>query len=147
MPGQPPIRYPSPELREKVLAHIRRYIIADQAEDITAATARPLPSKVRRPRPHRPGATIAPFSLTSRSPVEAARKAEIIAELEAAGAKPASEEDARIVRIENGKPHYGEDIRDTSLIQETQQLHAVSFSKGCDIGQEYRGTGCAPRDT
>jgi folate-binding protein YgfZ len=40
------------------------------------------------------------------------------------------------VRIENGKPRYGDDIRETSLPQETQQMHAVSFSKGCYLGQE-----------
>ena len=45
-------------------------------------------------------------------------------------------EDARLVRIENGKPRYGEDIRETSLPQETQQMHAVSFNKGCYFGQE-----------
>ena len=53
-----------------------------------------------------------------------------------AGAPPATDEDARLVRIENGKPRYGDDIRDTSLPQETGQLHAVSFSKGCYLGQE-----------
>src|SRR5207302_669353 len=63
-------------------------------------------------------------------------KAEVIAQLEAAGASAADEADARVVRIENGKPRYGEDIRDTSLVQETQQLQAVSFNKGCYIGQE-----------
>ena len=41
-----------------------------------------------------------------------------------------------MVRIENGKPRYGEDIRETSLPQETQQMHAVSFTKGCYLGQE-----------
>jgi aminomethyltransferase len=41
-----------------------------------------------------------------------------------------------VVRIENGKPRYGEDIRETSLPQETQQMHAVSFTKGCYLGQE-----------
>ena len=45
-------------------------------------------------------------------------------------------EDVRVVRIENGKPRYGEDIRETSLPQETQQMHAVSFTKGCYLGQE-----------
>ena len=56
--------------------------------------------------------------------------------LEAAGAQPRSADDARMVRIENGKPRYGEDIRETSLPQETQQMHAVSFTKGCYLGQE-----------
>jgi aminomethyltransferase len=40
------------------------------------------------------------------------------------------------MRIENGRPRYGEDIRETSLAQETGQMHAVSFSKGCYLGQE-----------
>jgi aminomethyltransferase len=48
----------------------------------------------------------------------------------------AAAEDARAVRIENGKPRYGEDIRETSLPQETQQMQAVSFTKGCYVGQE-----------
>jgi folate-binding protein YgfZ len=41
-----------------------------------------------------------------------------------------------VVRIENGKPLYGEDIRDTTLPQETRQMQAVSFNKGCYLGQE-----------
>jgi folate-binding protein YgfZ len=56
--------------------------------------------------------------------------------LEAAGAKRADDTDIRLVRIENGRPRFGEDIRETSLPQETQQMHAVSFNKGCYIGQE-----------
>jgi aminomethyltransferase len=60
----------------------------------------------------------------------------IVERLQAAGAKPVSAEDARVVRIENGKPRYGEDIRETSLPQETQQMHAISFNKGCYLGQE-----------
>jgi aminomethyltransferase len=61
---------------------------------------------------------------------------EMIAKLEALGTQPANSDDARIVRIENGKPRYGEDVTDTSLPQETQQMHAVSFTKGCYLGQE-----------
>jgi folate-binding protein YgfZ len=133
-----------PELREKVMGHIKRYIIADQVEleDITGSTAAIAvegPGADLVPQPATGGNT-APFSLTGqpgyRIYCDAARKLEVIAQLEAAGARPATEEDARVVRIENGKPRYGEDIRETSLIQETQQLHAVSFVKGCYIGQE-----------
>jgi folate-binding protein YgfZ len=64
------------------------------------------------------------------------RRAEWIAQLEAAGAHPATDEDARRVRIENGKPRCGEDFLDTSLPQETGQLHGVSYTKGCYLGQE-----------
>src|SRR5208282_1443454 len=43
---------------------------------------------------------------------------------------------ARVVRLENFQPRYGEDIFPTTLSQETQQTHAVNFTKGCYIGQE-----------
>jgi folate-binding protein YgfZ len=133
-----------PELREKVLQHIKRYIIADQVEleDVTAATAAigvegPTAESIR---PAVSGHTVAPFSLTGqpgfRIYCDAAQSADLIRQLEAAGARPATLDDARIARIENGKPRYGEDIRETSLPQETQQMDAVSFTKGCYIGQE-----------
>jgi aminomethyltransferase len=133
-----------PELREKVQQHIKRYIIADQVEleDVTAATAA---IAVEGPGAERiqlasGSHSIAPFSLTGqpgyRIYCSAEEKTGVISQLEAAGAVPATPEDARAVRIENGKPHYGEDIRETSLVQETQQMHAVSFNKGCYIGQE-----------
>ena len=35
-----------------------------------------------------------------------------------------------------GFPKYGTDIRDRDLPQETDQTHALNFSKGCYIGQE-----------
>ena len=40
------------------------------------------------------------------------------------------------VRLENGKPRYGADITERYLSQETNQMHALSFSKGCYLGQE-----------
>jgi folate-binding protein YgfZ len=63
-------------------------------------------------------------------------KAEWIARLESAGAVRATPGEVRIVRLEHGKPRYGEDIFDTTLPQESQQMHAVHFAKGCYIGQE-----------
>jgi aminomethyltransferase len=132
-----------PDLREKVLNLIRRYIISDQVEleDVTSQTAAigvegPLAESLQPPD----GCTKAPFSLTGqpgyRIYCAAGDMARIVGQLEAAGARPATSEDARAVRIENGKPRYGEDIRETSLPQETQQMHAVSFTKGCYLGQE-----------
>jgi tRNA-modifying protein YgfZ len=131
-------------LREKVYQHIRRYIIADQVEleDVTAKTASigvegPAAASLRPP----PGEyTIAPFTVTGqpgyRVYCPAENKGALIKHLESLGAKPATEGDARVVRIENGKPVYGEDIRDTTLPQETGQMQAVSFTKGCYLGQE-----------
>jgi aminomethyltransferase len=60
----------------------------------------------------------------------------LIRQLETAGAVVATPEDAFIVRLENGRPRYGEDITEDHLPHETQLLHAVHFSKGCYIGQE-----------
>jgi folate-binding protein YgfZ len=132
-----------PELREKVFQHIRKYIIGDQVEleDVTANTASlgvegPGAPAVREAL----GASWPSLSLTGQpgfriycAPQE---RLDFIAKLESAGAEPATLEEARLVRIENGKPRYGEDIRETSLPQETQQMQAVSFTKGCYLGQE-----------
>src|SRR5439155_18505436 len=57
-------------------------------------------------------------------------------EFASAGVPPADSESARVVRLEHGRPRYGEDIFETTLPQETQQMHALHFSKGCYIGQE-----------
>ena len=133
-----------PELREKVRQHILRYIVADQVEleDVTAGTAAigvegPAAEALALP----PGEySKAPFTVTGqpgyRIYCAADQAAAIIGQLESAGAKPATGDEARLVRIENGKPRYGEDIGETSLPQETGQMHAVSFTKGCYLGQE-----------
>jgi folate-binding protein YgfZ len=63
-------------------------------------------------------------------------KQAVISLLTKAGLPPATPEDARIVRIENGRPRYGEEITERYLVQETDQLRAVHFSKGCYLGQE-----------
>ena len=59
----------------------------------------------------------------------------LAARLTAAGIPQATHHEARIVRFENAKPRYGEDISD-HLAHETQQLHALHFNKGCYLGQE-----------
>jgi aminomethyltransferase len=147
-----------PEVREKVHLHIKRYIIADlvELEDVTAGTAAiglegpgamAILTALGAPVPGTDyahaawgDATVAAVTATGQPGVRIfcpAEKAVAMAhQLEAEGAVAASLEDVRLVRIENGKPRYGEDIRETSLPQETQQMHAVSFTKGCYIGQE-----------
>ena len=60
----------------------------------------------------------------------------MVAALEAAGAAAATPEDARVVRLEHGHPRYGDEITERYLVQETGQLQAVHFSKGCYLGQE-----------
>jgi folate-binding protein YgfZ len=57
--------------------------------------------------------------------------------LAASGAEPIDEEIAEIVRIENGRPRFGVDVDATTMPQEAG-IHerAVSYSKGCYVGQE-----------
>jgi folate-binding protein YgfZ len=147
-----------PETRERVLRHLDKYIIADDValEDVTdplsclavegphaaavlAAMGAPAPDAEYTHAPWN-GAIVARVSETGepgfRFFVPAETKADWIARLESAGAVHATPGEARVVRLEHGKPRYGEDIFDTTLPQETRQMHAVHFAKGCYIGQE-----------
>jgi tRNA-modifying protein YgfZ len=62
------------------------------------------------------------------------------------GAVPVSEEAAESLRVEHGRPRYGTDLDETVIPQEAGlNARAVSFTKGCYVGQEtvarlhYRG--------
>ncbi len=142
-----------PETRERVPEHLRRYIVADQvafeeaelaalglegpgAAEALAGLGAPVP-EADYAHAAWEDAVVARVSATGlagvRLFVPAARKAEFIARL---GVPQASAEAWRTVRIEQGRPRYGEDITDANLPQETRQLHGVHFTKGCYVGQE-----------
>jgi folate-binding protein YgfZ len=147
-----------PETRTKVYEHLDRYIIADDValEDQTdgiATLAVEGPeagaalAKLGAPQPAAPYSssawsygTVARLDTTGRGgfflmiPVE--EKGAVTSLLAKAGIPPATADDARIVRIERGRPRYGEEITERYLVQETDQLQAVHFSKGCYLGQE-----------
>jgi aminomethyltransferase len=53
-----------------------------------------------------------------------------------AGAVPVGSDALEKFRIMMGLPKYGIDIRERDLPQETEQKHALNFTKGCYIGQE-----------
>jgi folate-binding protein YgfZ len=57
-------------------------------------------------------------------------------DLVAAGATPAGSEALELYRIARGVPLYGRDFGQRDLPQETEQKHALNFTKGCYIGQE-----------
>ena len=70
----------------------------------------------------------------------------VAATLRAAGAEPVSEAAAEVVRVERGRPRYGAELDDRTIPQEAGlNPRAVSFTKGCYVGQEtvarlhYRG--------
>jgi folate-binding protein YgfZ len=53
-----------------------------------------------------------------------------------AGATPAGSASVEAFRIAEAIPAYGIDIAERDLAQETSQMRALSFSKGCYLGQE-----------
>jgi aminomethyltransferase len=135
-----------PEVRERLYQHLDKFIIADDvaledvSESLTAIGVE--------------GPKAAEALAAMGAPVPEAPYAHvdwdgrIVARVNATGEPgfrifgskltftPADGESVRVVRLEHAKPRYGEDIFDTTLPQETQQTHALNFTKGCYIGQE-----------
>lgn len=62
-----------------------------------------------------------------------------------AGARPVGCDAMEILRVEAGNPRYAQDMDDTTVVTETNLDDAVSYTKGCYVGQEiiarikYRG--------
>lgn len=62
-----------------------------------------------------------------------------------AGARPVGYDAAEILRVEAGIPHYHLDMDEATVVTETNLDDAVSYTKGCYVGQEiiarikYRG--------
>lgn len=147
-----------PETGEKVLQHLDRYLIADDAElaDETAkwdvvAIEGPNAAEIAALLGIAPPAeqnAVAPsgdgFAARVRSAgidglrffLPSGGKQAFIERLKALGIPQADAEAARVVRIENGLPRYGDEITERYLVQETRQMHAVHFHKGCYLGQE-----------
>ena len=142
-----------PETRQKLFEHIDRYIIAD---DVTLADVTEQMATIAVEGPEAasvlkglgapaPAAEYATESWGARTVARVngfsiflplAEKVDLVAALDAAGVPNATLDDARTVRIEHGRPRYGEEITERYLVQETGQLHGVHFSKGCYLGQE-----------
>jgi len=147
-----------PETRGKLYEHLDRYIIADDVviEDqtdqwMTIALEGPHTPQVLRelglPVPEAPYSfgtheswAIARLSVTGAEGFfilgPAVEKTALLTQLSEAQVVEGTAEDFRVVRIENGQPRYGEEITERYLVQETGQLQAVHFSKGCYLGQE-----------
>ena len=68
--------------------------------------------------------------------VDAAHKAELQQALEAAGAQPVGADTFEILRVEAAIARFGQDMDETNVVPETNLDDAVSFTKGCYVGQE-----------
>ncbi len=147
-----------PEIAARLTQHIDSFIIADDAQVADASASQSLLAiagpgsesilaSLGAPIPAEPFDTanwdeklIARASLTGGPGfllyLPLGSLDAVAARLSEAGAIAATPEDVRTVRIESGKPRYGEDISERFLAQETALEHAVSFQKGCYLGQE-----------
>ena len=147
-----------PETREKIYQHLDHFIIADDVtlEDATPAIATiavegPKSAAILQsagaPVPEAEYSTadwdsrvVARLSSTGSGGffifAPTAEKPALISQIESAGAVAADSEAFRVVRLEHGKPRYGEDFSERFLAQEANQPHALHFSKGCYLGQE-----------
>ena len=69
--------------------------------------------------------------------VDEARAGELRERIIAAGAQPVSVEAAEVLRIEHGRPRHGLDMTEENFPAEVGIVErAVSFTKGCYVGQE-----------
>ncbi|HEX3684861.1 MAG TPA: glycine cleavage T C-terminal barrel domain-containing protein [Bryobacteraceae bacterium] len=146
-----------PELAGKLRDHLDRYIIADDAElseetdrwgaiDLAGPGAVACAEELGLPVPEAQygvrkwangwAARVASTGEGLRVFVALAKKDQFVAQLQAAQIPNAGADEARIVRLENGMPRYGEDIAERYLVQETNAMHAVHTNKGCYLGQE-----------
>ncbi len=77
--------------------------------------------------------------------VDAVDAASLWETLQSAGARPFGHAALEILRIEAGVPRYGVDMDETNVVTEAALDDAVSYTKGCYVGQEiiarikYRG--------
>jgi aminomethyltransferase len=147
-----------PETARKLYEHLDKFIIVDDVilEDLTSSTttlaiegphACEALARLGAPAPSAAYASeewdarlVANLSYTGSAGLfiiaPADERAALIEQIESAGVEAADEEAFRVVRLEHGKPRYGEDISERYLAQETSQMHALHFSKGCYLGQE-----------
>jgi folate-binding protein YgfZ len=145
-----------PETARKLFEHLDRYIIADDVAltdetQSTATLAIEGPESERALRelgvapPENDSATVpwedrvvAKVSSTGAPGffifLPASTKVDFLAKV--AKLPQADAAEARVVRIENGRPRYGEEITERYLVQETGQMRGVHLNKGCYLGQE-----------
>jgi folate-binding protein YgfZ len=126
------------ELHKRTLQHGLLSVIGPRAREVTGAGELPAAEHANR------GAEIggAPVLLVATdlgvdvlcAADDTARVREALLD---AGAVGVEEPEAELVRVESGRPRYGIDLDETTIPQEAGlNDRAVSFTKGCYVGQE-----------
>lgn len=127
--------------RERVLAHLRKYAafqkvsIADRTDELARiAFFGPGPaSDESEPVEVWPGGD---GEIDSEWLVAAGHLPSVLALLTAAGGRLLTDEEARILRIESGRPEWSVDADESHLPDEAGLAGAISTTKGCYVGQE-----------
>ena len=152
------VLYCEPDLTNTLKAHIEKYIIMDDVsvEDVTDSTALiaiagPQSADVLRSLcPDLPDqelsftesngiriictALSSPASYWAEVPFD--DKQDFIEKLSSLGVIHSTQETFEAYRVHSGMPRFGVDYGPKNIPHETQQLNAVSFTKGCYTGQE-----------
>ena len=131
-----------PDTLAAVLAHLRMYKIGRQVDVADRTAERALFSLIGPQAAQvaaRAGdqAQVVPTELGADVQVPAAAAGQARAALLEAGAEEVGDEAAEVVRVERGIPRHGVDFGSGNLPGEAGIVErAVSFTKGCYIGQE-----------
>jgi folate-binding protein YgfZ len=68
--------------------------------------------------------------------IDAAHAAKLTQALADTGAQPVGQEMFEVLRVEAGIARYGPDMDETNVVLETNLDDAISYTKGCYVGQE-----------
>jgi folate-binding protein YgfZ len=125
------------ELHKRTLELGLLSLVGPRSEEVARAAGLPVPGEEE----HDVAGTASTYLVRTDGGLdvlpEAARTADVGAALVAAGAVETAEAVAEIVRVEHGRPRYGIDLDESVMPAEAGIVErAVSFTKGCYVGQE-----------
>jgi folate-binding protein YgfZ len=125
------------ELHKRTLELGLLSLVGPRAEEVARAAGLPIPGEEE----HDVAGAASTYVVRTDGGLDvlpdAARTAEVRAALVAAGAVETPEAVAEIVRVEQGRPRYGVDLDESVMPAEAGIVErAVSFTKGCYVGQE-----------
>jgi tRNA-modifying protein YgfZ len=126
------------ELHKRTLQQGLLSVIGPRAREVTGAGDLPADEHANRPA-EVGGAPVVLVATDLGVDVVCAAEntARVSDALVAAGAVAVDEAAAEVVRVESGRPRYGIDLDDATIPQEAGlNDRAVSFTKGCYVGQE-----------